>query len=252
MRRALGLVVLLIGVAACSPVPGSGGTGGTGGTGDTAGPAISNIAVTPNPVAAGSSVTVSWHLTDASGVGATTIVMKSATVAPITACTSTVHLVSGTTLDGQYAATCTIPALQPGGVYLVDVNALDVKGNTSEDTSTTFTVTGGAGDTAPPLVLTSSIGLQSPPSGAVVTATMHVTDASGVALLALTLQNHNSHAAVGIGSVTQTSGTALDGTYTGSISVIPGTPAGQYDVVLGATDVLNNVGNTTLGTIGLG
>jgi hypothetical protein len=244
MRRVLGLVMLAsVGVlAACAPTTGVA----------TTHPVISAITATPNPVAQGGALTISWHLSDSASVVATTLVVRSTTTqATIIGCSSTIHRTAGTVLDGDYGATCTVPALQPSGTYLIDVGALDSNGGSTENITSTFTVSGTAGDTSAPAVVSSSLGLSSSGSNAVVTVTMHVTDDSGVAALPLTLQNPSSHTVVGIGTASLTTGTSTDGTYFGTITVLTGTPAGQYNVVVGAADVIGNSATTVVGTIGL-
>jgi len=247
MRRIAGIVVLLVAAAACAPTPGSGGTATR--------PVIGNINISPNAVAQGAPVTVSWSVTDTVAVVGTTLLLRSATgTATITGCTTTVQRTSGTALDGQYAATCTVPAAQPSGGYFVDVAAIDNAGGSTEDTSATFSVTGTAGDSAAPLVVGSpAVTLLSSGSTPVVSISgLHVTDATGVSGLVLTLSNHVSHATAGFGSATLASGTATDGTYVGSIPVLPGTPSGTYDVSVLATDTFGNSATTVIGSLGIG
>jgi hypothetical protein len=250
MRRIAGIVLLVVAAAACVPTPGSGGGGGT-----ATRPIIGNINISPNAVAEGAPVTVSWSVTDTVAVAGTTLVLRSTTgTAVITACTNAVHLTSGTALDGQYAATCTVPVAQPTGSYLADLVAIDTSGGTAENKTGTFTVTGTGGDSQAPIVVGSPIiGLQSGGSTPVVKVSgLHVTDATGVSAIVLTLSNHVTHATAGGGSVILTSGTVTDGMYAGSITVLPNTPAGTYDVSAAATDSFGNSATTIVGNLGIG
>ena len=78
----------------------------------------------------GGSVTVDWHLTDASGVQFTSFWIRTVSGVPLSGCGgSGTPLLSGDVVDGFYRASCVIPASAPGGVYSVQVIAENGTGN---------------------------------------------------------------------------------------------------------------------------
>jgi hypothetical protein len=99
-----------------------------GGLSDDAPPAIVSVDATPDPVSVGQPLTLSAHLTDATGVSNVALAV-SADGNPMPLCTSQATLASGTTTDGTWSLTCPVPTGTAAGTYRVDVVALDPLGN---------------------------------------------------------------------------------------------------------------------------
>ena len=110
---------------------------------DTEAPVLVSIGVSPNPVAAGQPITITWRLTDLSGVTFTTAFVRNPSNGALSGCGgSPATRISGTAYDGTYQQSCTIPPSAPGGTYTVQVQAEEPNGNTYFGNSTTFTVQG--------------------------------------------------------------------------------------------------------------
>ena len=112
----------------------------TGGSSDVAAPVVASVTHEP-AVTAGNTITLTWRLTDASGVTFTTASIKTSNGVWLSGCGGPgVSLSSGTATDGTYTQTCTIPDTSPDGTYSVWVEAADVAGNTRNAADSSFIV----------------------------------------------------------------------------------------------------------------
>jgi hypothetical protein len=99
-----------------------------GGLSDDAAPAIVTVDATPDPVSVGQQLTLSAHLTDATGVSNVALAV-SAGGTPLALCSTHAALATGTETDGTWSLACPVPTGTAAGVYRVDVVALDQLGN---------------------------------------------------------------------------------------------------------------------------
>ena len=98
---------------------------------DVDAPVLVSLLVSPDPVVAGNSISISWKLTDASGVTFTTAFVQNPDGGPLSGCGgSSTAVVSGTSTDGVYEQTCVIPSTAPNGTWTVTIQAEDPNGNT--------------------------------------------------------------------------------------------------------------------------
>lgn len=100
----------------------------SGGTSDSAAPAVQSVTVTPSTVAGGSDLTVTAHITDASGVKAVGFSARQPGYTP-GFCVGEATLTSGTTLDGEWSLTCQVPTGTPAGSYTFSTLTNDVLDN---------------------------------------------------------------------------------------------------------------------------
>lgn len=105
------------------------------GSTDLDGPVVSNASASPSSVSAGGSFTISFDITDASGVDQVFITVNGAS-----AVCGSATLASGTATNGTWSASCTVDALASAGSYTIDVSASDVASNYGGSTSIPFSV----------------------------------------------------------------------------------------------------------------
>ena len=221
----------------------------TGGGNDVDAPVIS-LLDHPGTLVAGSSLTVTWRATDASGVSFSTAWVRSPTGVAVPGCGgSAATRTSGTATDGRYTQTCTIPVGAVAGTYTVSVQAQDTVGNTHNAADGSFTVTGGGNDVDAPV-----ISLLDHPgtlvAGSSLTVTWRATDASGVSFSTAWVRSPTGVAVPGCGgsAATRTSGTATDGRYTQTCTIPVGAVAGTYTVSVQAQDTVGNTHNAADGS----
>lgn len=89
-------------------------------------PVIDSVVTTPAVASRGGSVTISAHVTDASGVAAVSFVTRFNKFANAQWCAGAATLVDGTTTDGTWELTCNVPAGAAIGSYTVNTVATDV------------------------------------------------------------------------------------------------------------------------------
>jgi hypothetical protein len=223
---------------------------------DMTAPTISDVSV-PATVTAGSTLTVSWRVTDPSGVadmaGSTPSWMKvggsSGWVSTWCAFPTIATRVSGTAGDGRFQATCQLPATVVNDVYSVWIGASDVFGNTAETSgSDGFTVVGGSADSAPPVVTDLTISPANPSPGSAITFRWRATDETGVSYVipwAFGPNGFLTNPETGVlwlsyDAGVLVSGTPQDGTYAVTLQLNAAAPAGTYTIWLSRADVLGN------------
>jgi hypothetical protein len=224
---------------------------------DPSGPTISEVTV-PATVTAGTRLTVSWRVTDPSGIAdvsiyGPTVWMKvggpSGWINTWCAFPTYATRISGTAVDGRFQATCDLPATVVNGEYSVWLGAASLSGNSVETSgSDGFTVIGGATDSAPPVVTRLTISSANPAPGSSITFRWRATDETGVSYVMPWAFGPNGFLTdqatgalwLGSDSGRLVSGTAQDGTYEVTLQLSAAAPAGTYTVWLSRADLLGN------------
>ena len=111
-----------------TPTPTSGHFTVTGATNDHDAPAVQSVTVSPSSVLAGAAITISAHITDATGVKAVAFQPRRNGATP-GFCIVNAVLVSGTATDGVWEKTCTVPAGTVVGSYTVNTAVSDLVDN---------------------------------------------------------------------------------------------------------------------------
>jgi hypothetical protein len=222
---------------------------------DTAAPVISEITV-PASVTAGSTLTVSWRVTDASGVGTidgtgpATLFSLGGAPGFITWCQpfTRVPLTSGTATDGRYQVSCPVPANAVNDTYSLNIISVDVFGTrAASEWVVDFQVVGGSSDNVAPVVSELSTSAATYAPGAPVTFRWRATDATGVANVMPWVFGPNGLLVDGsgalwtsIGETRLVSGTPTDGVYEVTQNLVAGAAPGTYRVWLAGSDVVGN------------
>ena len=213
---------------------------------DTTGPIINNIVV-PNVVTAGTTVTFTWRVRDASGLDNTNMRFGgySGWITSWCGFVTVAERVSGTASDGTYRATCDIPANAVNGSYTVFLSASDMFGNNAAwDASSQFdfSVAGGSADGSPPAVSDLSVRVD----GGSVVVRWRAIDPSGVAGQSAWLA-HNVYSFASVAgpyfvynAANLVAGTTFDGVYEQRIDRRAITPNGTFTVWLTLIDTLGN------------
>lgn len=221
---------------------------------DTTAPVIDQVAV-PSPVTAGSSLVVSWRVTDDSGLydfaegQPTTTAFVGGPSGWVRFCPFGLsgRRVSGDEKSGVYEASCELPANVPNGSYSVFLGASDLYGNSTFDGGTEFPVVGGSADGAVPSVseLRTDAATYSP--GASITFTLRATDETGVAYVIPWAFGPNGRLVDDAGrlwldfaSAELLSGDQKDGRYTVTLKLLDTAAPGTYVLWLSIGDVLDN------------
>lgn len=102
---------------------------------DFDGPVVSNASASPSSVSAGGSFTITFDITDASGVDQVFI-----TATGVDVSCGSASLSSGSSTNGTWTASCSVGALVGAGAYSIDVSASDVASNYGNSTSISFNV----------------------------------------------------------------------------------------------------------------
>ncbi len=225
-------------------------------TADTAGPVISAVSVAAQ-VAAGSLLTVTWRLADATGVG----ILEGGPAswlqiggAPgwLTWCGFQIPAtrLSGDALDGTYQATCAIPAGVPNGEYGLWIGAYDLAGTTTPaDERATFRIGGGTDDTTAPVVTEVRLGGPVPGPGGTLILEWRAADPSGIDYVlpwvfgpnGLLVSQPSGAQWFGMGSdPVRLTGDGTDGTYRQSLPASAELVPGVYSVWFSGRDVPGN------------
>ena len=126
---------------ATSPSSPPANTNPSGGTSDSTGPSIVVSSVTPSSVAVGGTVSVSFSVSDSSGVAFAATFWQSSSGNQVPSCPngSGLNSTGGPSTNRTYQVQCTLPTSGlPGGTYTVSITATDNAGNNSS-LNTTFT-----------------------------------------------------------------------------------------------------------------
>lgn len=230
---------------------------------DTTGPLISDVQI-PAELNAGETLTVTWRVTDPSGIdtiggGANTWAALGGTPGYLEWCGFPIEptLISGNSTDGVYRISCQLPALAPAGTYSVVLSAIDVFGNGIDGffRFVDFDVRNdGFSDSNGPGVSELSALAESYVPGGEVNFTLRATDETAVTGVDVFVLGPNGDVVdstqngwIVDSTTTLTSGTAQDGTYTVRIVLADTAIPGSYQFLIGAVDP---IGNRTWLTVG--
>ena len=230
---------------------------------DTTGPELSDVVV-PGVVNAGETITVTWRVTDASGIDTLGVGLNGG-IGPNTRATltgdpgfvywsgcslSTVTRISGSSTDGVYQASCAVPAAAPNGTYAFQISAGDMFGNGLVDYSRffDFEVQNGSSDYDAPSVSYEGGMADSYRAGDDVTFTLRGTDETGISGIAVFVVlgdyrrfvDDQGRGWIDASDTTLTSGTAQDGIYTVKIKLAATAIPGEYSFLLGYSDTIGN------------
>ncbi|WP_307081682.1 S-layer homology domain-containing protein [Arthrobacter agilis] len=221
----------------------------TGAISDTSGPALVSSSVTPTELNLESgprTAKITAQLRDQTGVRPPTITVSHTTTDQSFGF-GAMSLVSGTTQDGTWERTVTIPEGSAPGKWEVTLYPLtDTLGNTSIffQTLATLTVTGAISDTSGPALVSSSVtptelNLESGPRTAKITAQLR--DQTGVRPPTITVSHTTTDQSFGFGAMSLVSGTTQDGTWERTVTIPEGSAPGKWEVTLyPLTDTLGN------------
>jgi len=234
---------------------------------DTTGPEISDV-ILPGVVNAGETITITWRVTDDSGID-TLGVGLNGEFGPNTRATltgspgfvywsgcslSSVTRISGSSTDGVYEANCAVPAAAPNATYAFQISAADMFGNGLVGYSQffDFQVQNGSSDYDAPGVSYEGGLADSYRAGDDVTFTLRGTDETGISGIAVFVAREGSGTMFGnfvddqgfgwidASDTTLTSGTAQDGIYTVKIKLAATAIPGDYHFLLGFSDTIGN------------
>ena len=234
---------------------------------DTTGPELSDV-VLPGVVNAGETISVTWRVTDASGID-TLGVGPNGEFGPNTRATLTgapgfvywsgcsltsVTRISGSSADGFYKASCAVPAAAPNATYAFQISAADMFGNALPGYSRffDFEVQNGSSDYDAPGVSYEGGLAESYRAGDDVTFTLRGTDETGISGIAVFVAREGFGTPYGnfvddqgfgwidASETTLTSGTAQDGIYTVKIKLAATAIPGDYHFLLGYSDTIGN------------
>ena len=219
---------------------------------DSSAPVLVGSSVTPSsvdPASGPAHVTVSVHVTDASGVMPPEIAMYHPVVGQFLPSDPMV-LASGTARDGIWKTTVTVPRGTPAGRYKVmwtQSGLQDVFGNYIDPPEITQTVMVAASgtDTEGPMLWSLSASeseLDVTAAPVPVKLTAHITDPAGTVAPVLALNNYDANQYLE-GPMTLISGDITDGIWEGTINVPPGVVSGLWSLRTSALQDL--LGNTS-------
>jgi hypothetical protein len=227
------------------------------GSSDFDAPVVELLTATPSTVSPGDVLTISAHLTDASGIRSVELQsMHERSMTGSVWCPGFAQLTSGTQFDGVWSLTCTVPTTAQSGHYTVTPyvgdnagNYLNTNGGPRGITFGAYDVIDGSDDFDPPVVewITAAPATVSP--GEVLTISAHVTDASGVRSIELQSRYETSSTASVwcMDSPQLTSGTNTDGIWTVTCTVPEVANTGTYTVTPYVGDLAGNYLNTNGG-----
>jgi len=233
---------------------------------DVTGPEISDV-VLPGVVNAGETITVTWRVTDSSGIDTLGVGLNGGigpnTMATLTGdpgfvywsgCSLGVTRISGSSTDGVYQASCAVPVAAPNATYSIQISAADMFGNGLLGYSRffDFRVQNGSSDYDAPGVGYEGGLAESYRAGDDVTFTLRGTDETGISGIAvfvvlgegwpLRLVDNHGLGWIDASDTTLTSGTAQDGIYTVKIKLAATAIPGNYSFLLGFADTIGNRG----------
>jgi hypothetical protein len=228
---------------------------------DTTGPQISDVQV-PSTIDAGETLTVTWRVTDPSGIdtpgglflggfGPNTQATLGGRQGFVGWCGFPIEptRISGSSTDGVYRISCDLPELAPNDTYTVFIAAGDVFGNGVDGFSQSydFEVQNGSSDYDAPSVAFETQPEASYAPGDEVTFTLRGIDESGVAGIGVFVLGPNGllvddqvNGWISASATTLTSGDVQDGIYTVNITIAETAVAGDYTFLLGFSDSIGN------------
>ena len=231
---------------------------------DGTGPAISEVTA-PSSLDAGTTLSISWQVSDPSGLRIpdlstpTTWVVVGGPNGYVAWCDfpTPAQQVSGDMNTGLFTASCAVPVNAVNGEYSFTLDALDVFGNHPSVVSTgTFAVTGGATDSASPVISDITLSGTTFAAGDSITFEWNATDDSGVAgAIPWAFSPNGFLVNLATGQLwldyslgTLVSGTVLDGHYRVTLKLSNSATSGVYAVWFSTNDVLGNRSFAPVGT----
>ena len=228
---------------------------------DTTGPQVSDVQI-PAELTAGETLTVTWRVTDPSGIdtpgglflggfGPNTQALFGGPPGWLSFCPfpGEPTRISGNSTDGVYQASCDFPATTPNDNYTVILNAADVFGNPVAGFGQfyDFRVVGGSDDNVVPAITEIATDKATYAPGDEVTITFRATDDTGVDGVIPWAYGPNGQLAGPDGALwlsfdlaTLVSGTAQDGTYSVTLQLSETAATGDYSFYFSARDVVGN------------
>jgi hypothetical protein len=209
-------------------------------------PVLVSFSANPSTVVAGSSVTLTWHLTDTAGINNTDLAITQPGRTVGVGCLGP-PTVSGPATDRIWSEVCPISSAALNGTYTVTWSASDMAGNVvNKQPAGTFMVTGGAGITTPPVVVAFSETPSTITVGSPVTFTWHLTSPAGIELTSVGVIKPDDYYYDCGTWATLVSGSPTDGVWSQSCQIDPVqsdgtlTTNGTYTVDLRALDTVWN------------
>lgn len=221
-------------------------------TTDAQGPEVSDVSA-PAQVAAGSAITVTWRVADASNVAATFVGISGRQGWASWCNWLPARLSSGTEGDGTYSVTCQVPENAINDTFSIWIGAADMLGNaTWLEEKASFAVIGGSDDFEAPTVSDVALPASARP-GETITVTWRAQDATGVDFAFIFLRGPADSGLTVWGSAAElVEGDGRDGTYTLSVEIPADEPYNQYDAYLWIGDGVNNRDVLSIGGITVG
>lgn len=227
----------------------------TGGSNDSRGPEIVSLTVSRTNLSPGDTFTVDARVTDSAGVSYAGVSFAVNSIQN-DFCGQSMTQVSGSSTDGVWRLTCTVPQLVRNGNYEVTPYAQDqlnnftnTNGGYLDSTRAAFTITGGSDDSTGPEIVSLTVSKASVIPGDTFTVDARVTDPSGVDYAGVMFS------VGGLGNdfcgqfMTRVSGTATNGIWRLTCTVPLASKVGVYTVTPYAKDFLNNHTNTNGGNL---
>jgi hypothetical protein len=221
---------------------------------DTAKPTITQV-VAPTSVTAGQTLTVSWQVSDLTGVvdvgPPVAWMLIGGANGWIQWCGFPVEATrtSGSVQVGVYTASCVVPADAVNGTYSLWLGAVDVFGNRAErNGDISFDVVGGSADDSAPAISDFTIDRATAEPGQDLTFSWRAIDETGVRYAAVWVFGPNGLLVdpttgrlwVDYKAPTLTEGTDRDGTYTVTVPLSTTAQAGTYTIWVSTGDTLGN------------
>ena len=228
---------------------------------DTTGPELRDVKRT-SVVNAGETITITWRITDTSGidtlgagpdsgVGPNTRAILTGTQGFVywDSCSLDVTRISGSSTDGVYKASCTVPVFAPNATYSFQISAGDMFGNSLPGYSRffDFQVQNGSNDYDAPSVSYEGGLSDSYRAGDVATFTLRGIDETGVKGIGVFVLGPNGRLVndellgwIDTSDSPLTSGTEQDGIYTVRIKLAETAIPGEYTFLLGYQDIIGN------------
>jgi hypothetical protein len=235
---------------------------------DTTGPQVSDVQI-PAELTAGETLTVTWRVTDPSGIdtpgglflggfGPNTQALFGGPPGWLSFCPfpGEPTRISGNSTDGVYQASCDFPATTPNGTYSVILQAADVFENRFDGFSRffDFEVVGGSDDNVVPELFDIRTDAATYAPGDDVTITFRATDDTGVAGVIPWAYGPNGQLSgpeglwLSYDLATLVTGDATDGTYSVTLKLSDAAAAGNYSFYFSVRDEVGNRAYFSVGT----
>ncbi len=222
---------------------------------DVSGPEIVSLTTSQESYEPGATFTITAQITDDSGVDLAGAVYYTADVQN-DFCDQFMTKVGGTSRNGTWEMTCTVPASVRNGVYTATPFAGDIMGNwtntnggSEDDTRATFTIFGGTDDGFGPSIESVTTSQETYEPGDPFVLSIHVVDPSGVDHVSANSSIDHYTPTICDGGFELASGTPQDGVWEQTCT----TPAlirnGTYVVTPYARDAAGNWTNSSGGVL---